>query len=48
MVNASTPAGYVEVQTAQQQFETERLVSENGYITSATDYIQLESKNIIH
>ena len=47
MVNASTPKGYVQVQPAQKQFETKRLVTESGYITSSTDYIQLESKHNI-
>ena len=32
MVNASTPKGYVQVQPAQKQFETKRLVTESGYI----------------
>ena len=45
MVNASTPAGYVEYQNANLQLESDRLVTESGYICSSTDYIQLDSSN---
>ena len=44
MVNASTPAGYVEQQPENSQLQCDRLITESGYILSNTDFIQLESK----
>ena len=46
MVNASTPAGYVEDPNTDFQVENDRLITDSGYILSSTAYvyIQLESR----
>ena len=44
MVNASNPPGYMEYPNTDFQLESDRLVTDSGYILSSTDYIQLESK----
>ena len=45
MVNASTPADYVERRPPQFGVQAEEVQSQTGYITSGTDFLQLESKD---
>ena len=40
MVNASTPAGYVDFQPLDLQLQGEELVTANGVISSQTDYLE--------
>ena len=39
MVNASTPADYVERRAPQLGVQAEEVQSQTGYITSGTDYL---------
>ena len=44
MVNASTPAGYVDYQPLDLQFEAQELITTNGIIPSQTDFLEFCTK----